>query len=494
MVPAIELGTRPDHHRRRRRGRARHGAAVGIAATRTQRAWPRATRRSCAPPPQARGSTAPRPASARTWGCRSSPTIPTAPGASSSAAPPRSGPRLRPRSCAPRCSCASPGSPRGARASHRPSPTPCSRCSRRGVHPVVPSIGSVGEADLATLAHLALPLVGLGRAELRSARSSRAATRSRGQASRCPSCRRAMRSRSARRTRSRSARARSPRRTRCGCSTPRTQAVALTLEGFEGNPTPTDPRVVAARPFPGHAWAAAQIRAQLEGSALLTAERAAPAAGSPAAPLRAGRARQRARMRSSGCAPRSSSSSTPPPTTPSWSRATRCSAARGSTRRRSRTPSRAPRSGSRPSPAHRRRGRCSCRTSAAPACTTGLTPVGGDRAGSPCSASRSGRSSRRCDRSRCPSRSSRCRSRSGSRITPRRRPSPQRGSRRCSTRSRASSPASSPAPRKRSTCERRGREEQERQPRTRACEPMSRTLEDDRSLGDEVEALARSIR
>ena len=36
----------------------------------------------------------------------------------------------------------------------------------RRVHPVIPTIGSVGEADLATLAHLALPLVGLGRAEL----------------------------------------------------------------------------------------------------------------------------------------------------------------------------------------------------------------------------------------------------------------------------------------------------------------------------------------
>jgi histidine ammonia-lyase len=48
--------------------------------------------------------------------------------------------------------------------------------------------------------------------------------------------------------------------------------VALTLEGFEGNPTPTDPRVVAARPFPGHAWAASEIRARLDGSALLEAD------------------------------------------------------------------------------------------------------------------------------------------------------------------------------------------------------------------------------
>jgi histidine ammonia-lyase len=137
-----------------------------------------------------------------------------------------------------------------------------------GVHPVVPTIGSVGEADLANLAHLALPLVGLGRAELGGEilEGSRALERA-GIA--VPEL--------------------SPRDALALCSSnafaigagalagadalrildTANAAVALTLEGFEGNPTPTDPRVVAARPFPGHAWAAGEIRAALEGSALL---------------------------------------------------------------------------------------------------------------------------------------------------------------------------------------------------------------------------------
>jgi histidine ammonia-lyase len=139
----------------------------------------------------------------------------------------------------------------------------------RGVHPIVPTIGSVGEADLAPLAHLALPLVGLGRAELDGdvleggealARAGIVAP------------------------------ALSPREGLALCSSnafatgaaalavadairlldAANVAFALTLEGFAGNPAPTDPRVVAARPFPGHAWAAAAIRAELVGSALLT--------------------------------------------------------------------------------------------------------------------------------------------------------------------------------------------------------------------------------
>jgi histidine ammonia-lyase len=139
---------------------------------------------------------------------------------------------------------------------------------RRGVHPVVPTIGSVGEADLATLAHLALPLVGLGHAELAGEiLAGGEAMRRAGVA--LPAL--------------------SPRDALALCSSnafaigasalatadalrlldTANAAFALTLEGLEGNPTPTDPRVVAARPFPGHAWAAAAIRSQLEGSALL---------------------------------------------------------------------------------------------------------------------------------------------------------------------------------------------------------------------------------
>jgi histidine ammonia-lyase len=139
----------------------------------------------------------------------------------------------------------------------------------RGVHPIVPTIGSVGEADLAPLAHLALPLVGLGRAELGGEVLDGGEALERAGIA-LPDL--------------------SPRDGLALCSSnalaigaaalaaadamrlleTANATVALTLEGFAGNPTPTDPRVVAARPFPGHAWAAAAIRSQLVGSALLT--------------------------------------------------------------------------------------------------------------------------------------------------------------------------------------------------------------------------------
>jgi histidine ammonia-lyase len=141
----------------------------------------------------------------------------------------------------------------------------------RGVHPVVPTIGSVGEADLATLAHLSLPLVGLGFAEvdgeiltgdeaLRRAGIEAPALTPRDGLALCSSNAFAI--------------GMAALAVADGLHLLETAnaAVALTLEGFEGNPTPTDPRVVAARPFPGHAWAAEAIRGQLDGSALLTPE------------------------------------------------------------------------------------------------------------------------------------------------------------------------------------------------------------------------------
>ena len=45
-------------------------------------------------------------------------------------------------------------------------------------------------------------------------------------------------------------------------------AAALSMEGFRANLSPLDPRVVAARPAPGQAWAAAGLRALLAGGAL----------------------------------------------------------------------------------------------------------------------------------------------------------------------------------------------------------------------------------
>ena len=45
-------------------------------------------------------------------------------------------------------------------------------------------------------------------------------------------------------------------------------AAALSMEGFRANLSPLDPRVVAARPAPGQAWAAAGLRELLAGGAL----------------------------------------------------------------------------------------------------------------------------------------------------------------------------------------------------------------------------------
>ena len=45
-------------------------------------------------------------------------------------------------------------------------------------------------------------------------------------------------------------------------------AAALSMEGFRANLSPLDPRVVAARPAPGQAWAADGLRALLSGGAL----------------------------------------------------------------------------------------------------------------------------------------------------------------------------------------------------------------------------------
>ncbi len=136
------------------------------------------------------------------------------------------------------------------------------------MHPVTPTIGSVGEADLATLAHLALPLVGLGRAELDGdVLDGGEALRRAGitAPSLTPRDALALCSSSAYATGAAALAAADATRLLDAAN----GAVALSLEGFAGNPTPLDPRVVAARAFPGHAWAASGIRAQLAGSALL---------------------------------------------------------------------------------------------------------------------------------------------------------------------------------------------------------------------------------
>jgi histidine ammonia-lyase len=140
----------------------------------------------------------------------------------------------------------------------------------RRVHPLVPTIGSVGEADLAPLAHLALPLVGLGRAELDGEILDGAEALARAGIEPpvlSPRDGLALCSSNAFAIGAAALAAADAERLLVTAN----ETVALMLEGFAGNPGPTDPRVVAARPLPGHAWAAAGIRGQLAGSALLEA-------------------------------------------------------------------------------------------------------------------------------------------------------------------------------------------------------------------------------
>ncbi len=138
-----------------------------------------------------------------------------------------------------------------------------------GLHPYVPSVGSVGAADIALMANLALPLIGEGRAEIEGELLGGAEAMARAGLepltleskeglALCSSN---------------------------GISTGQGAlvfhdtvallelmdgVVALTFEAFRANLSPLDPRVVAARPAPGQAAAAASLRDKLSGSDLLT--------------------------------------------------------------------------------------------------------------------------------------------------------------------------------------------------------------------------------
>ena len=137
-----------------------------------------------------------------------------------------------------------------------------------GVSPCIPRTGSVGASDLCMLAHVGLTLIGEGEAELdgrpvppRPRRSAEPASR------RCGSVpRTGWRSARARRCRPAWPRWRwsTPRRAWRPCRWRR----RCRWRGFRANLSPLDPRVVAARPAPGQAWAAAGLRALLAGGAL----------------------------------------------------------------------------------------------------------------------------------------------------------------------------------------------------------------------------------
>ena len=136
-----------------------------------------------------------------------------------------------------------------------------------GVHPVIPRSGSVGAADLCLLAHLGLGLIGEGSAEFGRAvmPASRALQRaglapvSLGAKDGLAIC-----SSSAV---SAGAAALALHDARGGLAAAQISA-ALAMEGFRANLTPLDPRVVAARPAPGQAWAAEGLRSLLAGGAL----------------------------------------------------------------------------------------------------------------------------------------------------------------------------------------------------------------------------------
>jgi histidine ammonia-lyase len=135
------------------------------------------------------------------------------------------------------------------------------------VHPIIPRTGSVGASDLCLLAHVGLTLIGEGEAECNGRRvpSAQALERS-----------------------GLTAITLGPKDGLAICSSSAVSvgtaalalvdaesclqaaqiAAALSMEGFRANLSPLDPRVVAARPAPGQAWAADGLRSLLAGGQL----------------------------------------------------------------------------------------------------------------------------------------------------------------------------------------------------------------------------------
>jgi histidine ammonia-lyase len=135
------------------------------------------------------------------------------------------------------------------------------------VHPCIPRLGSVGAADLCMLAHVGLTLIGEGEAEVNGRRMASAealagaglAPVRLGPKDGLAIC-------------SSSAVSASVAALTVVDATAILEAMqvaaALSMEGFRANLSPLDPRVVAARPAPGQAWAAGGLRGLLAGGAL----------------------------------------------------------------------------------------------------------------------------------------------------------------------------------------------------------------------------------
>lgn len=137
----------------------------------------------------------------------------------------------------------------------------------RGLHPIVPSIASVGESDLALLAHAFLPLIGEGEAEFGGEILSGAeAMRRAGIAPPVfgPKDGLALVSANSASVGPGALVLEDARRVLDALAA----AMALSLEGFRGNPTPFDARLQSLRPAPGQQAAAEQLRALLSNSLL----------------------------------------------------------------------------------------------------------------------------------------------------------------------------------------------------------------------------------
>ena len=124
-----------------------------------------------------------------------------------------------------------------------------------GVHPIIPASGSVGASDLCLLAHVGLTLIGEGEAELGGDVMPSAEALARaglGPVTLGPKDGLAICSSSAVSV----AAAALALVDAESCLEDVQIAAALSMEGFRANLSPLDPRVVAARPAPGQAWAA----------------------------------------------------------------------------------------------------------------------------------------------------------------------------------------------------------------------------------------------
>lgn len=136
-----------------------------------------------------------------------------------------------------------------------------------GLQPIIPSIGSIGAGDLCLMAHLGLGLIGEGEVRFQGVTIPAADGLARaglkalvlGPKDGLAIC---------------NASAASAGQAALAIADAESAlalaqlAAVLSLEGFRGNVSPLDPRISAARPQPGQAWAAEDLRRLLQGGLL----------------------------------------------------------------------------------------------------------------------------------------------------------------------------------------------------------------------------------